>query len=354
MTERFLPKCKTTAIGSLPVTDVKEACRTILDGGIDIPFWPQLPKRDFREQMIPQYSEGMPCVRVDEAEKRIWFEVGDDKGDQLLAFYEKYMAEDPTQFKISPDYARGFYTFLDMLKERGEQRDYLKGQITGPLTFALGTNDQDKKAVYYDFELLDAVIKCLSQKALWQVNELKPFCDQVIIFIDEPVLAAFGTSAYLSLTGEDVIRILNEVIAAIKPSGALVGCHCCGNTDWSVLTRTDLEFISFDAYEYSRSVSLYPDEIKAYLDRGGILAWGVVPTNPTERIRSEDASSLKEKLLEGFAQLEEKGIPRRTLLEQALITPSCGTGPMEPEDSKKVFKELAEVGKMLQSECGDA
>ena len=340
---------RTAAIGSLPMTDAEEACRVILDGGIDIPFWPQLPKRDFRELMIPQYSEGMPCVRIDESEKRIWFEIGENKSDEIMACYEKLMAEDPGQFKMSPDYAQGLHTFLDMAAAAGRKFECLKGHITGPLTFTLGVNDQDRKAIYYDFELQDAATKCLAQKAVWQVEQLKALAEQVVIFIDEPVLAAFGTSAYLSLKGEDVIRLLDEVVDAVKPTGALVGCHCCGNTDWSVLTQTKLEFISFDAFEYAQSVSLYPDDIKAYLDRGGILAWGVVPTKPTEAIRSETTDSLEQRLLEGFGYLEAKGVPRDTLIAQGLLTPSCGTGPMEPDDSKKVFAELVELGKRIQA-----
>jgi len=349
MTASFQPNLKTAAIGSLPLTDPEEACRLILDGGIDIPFWPQLPKRDFRELMIPQCCEGMPCLQIDEEEKRIWFEIGDDKAEQVMAFYEKFMAEDPSRFKMSPEFAQGLYTFLDMAKQSGQTFEYVKGHITGPLTFTLGVNDQNRKAIYYDFELQDAATKCLGQKAVWQVEQLKALSDRVILFIDEPVLAAFGTSAYLSLKGEDVIRLLDEMVDAIKPTGALVGCHCCGNTDWSVLSQAKLDFISFDAYEYAQSVSLYPDHIKAYLDRGGILAWGIVPTKPTEAIRGETTESLHTKLLEGFAFLEQKGVSTDTLHTQSLITPSCGTGPMEEDDSRKVFEELVKLGKLMQA-----
>ncbi|NOZ22068.1 MAG: hypothetical protein GXP25_13380 [Planctomycetes bacterium] len=348
MPHSFSANMRTAAIGSLPLTDAEEACRMVLDGGIDIPFWPQLPKRDFRELMIPQYSEGMPCVRIDESEKRIWFEIGESKSDEIMACYEKLMAGDPSQFKMSPHYARGLYAFLDMATASGQKFDCIKGHITGPLTFTFGVTDQERKAIYYDFELQDAATKCLAQKAVWQVQQLQPLAEKVVIFIDEPVLAAFGTSAYLSLKGEDVIRLLDEVVDAVKPTGALVGCHCCGNTDWSVLSRTKLDFISFDAFEYAQSVSLYPDDIKAYLGRGGILAWGVVPTKPTEAIRSETTDSLEQRLLEGFGFLESKGVPRETLIAQGLLTPSCGTGPMEPGDSKKVFAELVALGKRIQ------
>lgn len=348
MSNGFAAHMKTTAIGSLPLADAREACRLVLEGGVDIPFWPQLPKREFRELMNPQYCEGMPCIRIDDSEKKVWCQVGDDKPAEVMAFYEKLMAGDPSQFKISPKFAEGFYAFLEAVKASGRKLDCVKGHITGPLTFTFGVTDQNRTAIYYDFELQDAATKCLAQKAVWQVEQLKPLADHVVIFIDEPVLAAFGTSAYLSLKGEDVVRLLDEVVDAIHPTGALVGCHCCGNTDWSVLCKTHLDIISFDAYGFARSVSLYPEDIRAYLGRGGILAWGVVPTQPAERIRGENTESLRRKLLEGFGFLEQKGIRREVLLAQGLITPSCGTGSMEEADSRKVFAELAALGRAMQ------
>ena len=352
MGEAFVPRCKTAAIGSLPLTDPAQACRFVLEGGIDIAFWPQLPKRGFRELMNPMYSEGMPCLRLDDVEKKIWFEVGDDAASQLEAFYTKFLEEKPENFRISPEYAAGFYAFLEALRSSGKTHDLLKGHVTGPLTFALGTNaigpgKDDIRASYYDDQLRDVVVKALTQKALWQVDELKPYAKRVLIFIDEPVLAGFGASAYLSLTAADVQRDLNEVIDALHAKDVLVGIHCCGNTDWAMLEGTNADIISFDAYGYARSISLYPKEVQAYLDRGGVLAWGVVPTN--EHVGEETLESLKRRLLAGFGLLEAKGVKRETLLNQCLITPSCGTGSLSVPDATKVFDLLVKLGRAMQS-----
>ncbi len=351
MNEPFLPRCKTTAIGSLPLTDPDEACRFVLDCGVDIPFWPQLPKIGFRELMNPMYCEGMPCLKLDEAQKRIWFQVGDDLAGQLETFYAKFLEEKPENFAVSRKHASGFCAFVEKMKSMGRRFEHLKGHVTGPLTFSLGTNafgpgKDDVKAAYYDEQLRDVVVKALTQKALWQVDQLKPFAQRVIIFIDEPVLAGFGTSAYLGLTGADVQRSLNELIDALHAREALAGIHCCGNTDWAMLEGTNADIISFDAHEYARSVSLYPREVEAYLGRGGVLAWGVVPTN--EEIRQESPEGLKKRLAEGFGLLEAKGIRRDRLLAQCLLTPSCGTGSMCPEDARRVFDLLAGLGRAMQ------
>jgi hypothetical protein len=302
--------------------------------------------------MNPMYCEGLPCLKLDEAEKRIWFEIGDDLTSQLEGFYAKFLEEKPENFRISPEHAQGFYAFLAALKSRGKTYDYLKGHVTGPLTLALGTTavgpgKDDKRAAYYDEQLRDTIVKALAQKALWQVEQLRPYARRVIIFIDEPVLAGFGTSAYLSLTAADVQRDLNEVIGAIHAKDALAGVHCCGNTDWAMLEGTSVDIISFDAYEYARTVSLYPKEVQAYLERGGVLAWGVVPTN--ESIRAETLDGLRKRLLDGFALLEAKGVKRETLLKRCLLTPSCGTGSLDVEDAKRVFDLLVQLGRAMQA-----
>lgn len=351
MNAPFFPRCKTTAIGSLPMLDAQEAATYILQCGIDIPFWPQLPKRNFRELMNPMYCEGMPSLCLDESQKRIWFQIGPHTPSHLERFYTKYLEEKPENFSISPQHAAGFYTFLDALRSIGKRFETLKGHVTGPFTFALGTNalgpgKDDLRPAYYDEQLRDAILKCLTQKALWQVDQLSTYAHRVIIFIDEPVLAAFGTSAYLSLTAQDVQRHLNEMIDALHQRNALVGIHCCGNTDWAMLHGTHTDIISFDAYQYARSISLYPQDVKAFLNRGGILAWGVVPTS--EAIRNETLQSLKERLLEGFALLETKGVKRDILMTQSLLTPSCGAGSLLLEDAKRVFDLLIHLGHTMQ------
>ncbi len=47
-----------------------------------------------------------------------------------------------------------------------------------------------------------------------------------------------------------------------------------------------------------------------------------------------------QKVMEG---LISQGLDKQLLFEQAIITPSCGTGSMEPADAEKVFKMTREL-----------
>jgi hypothetical protein len=127
----------------------------------------------------------------------------------------------------------------------------------------------------------------------------------------------------------------------------LKGIHCCGNTDWSVLLSTNLNILSFDAYSYLETLSLYPKELKAFLERGGILAWGIVPTS--EDVLKEEAESLVRRFKEGVETLSKNGIDQ-TLLQRAIITPSCGTASLSIPLSERVCHLTAEVSKRLRGE----
>lgn len=333
-----------TGIGSFPHRDEKEVFGLILDHFPQIPFWPQLPRRSFREGILVQYSQGFPSLRWDEKGHKVWVDTSQGFETEVETFYQRLEKGETEPFQITEDYARGIHILEDLaLEKHRENILYIKGQITGPVTFGLSLTDQEKKPVFYDPTLRDILLKHLSSKARWmekRFNDLFPGI-KTILFFDEPSLSSFG-SAFSGLNRDDVTHSLNECLDGIK---GLKGVHCCGNTDWSLLLSTKLDILSFDAYGFLENLSLYPKELRAFLERGGILAWGIVPTS--EAILKEDAQSLISRLKEGIATLANEGIDP-ALLQRAMITPSCGTASLSIPLSERVCQVTAEVSKRLQ------
>lgn len=347
MTVPFFPAGLTTGIGSFPFSKPEDAWE-IITRFLDIPIWPQLPKRDFREQMNYQFLEGFPCVVCDMAEGKMWVHLGKDEYDRVGTFYQKYLLDDLETFRVSREFALGLHFFVEKMEREERRHSCLKGHITGPLTLGLGITDQNGKAIYYDEEMRDVVVRGLARKAAWQIGLLRRIADRVILFVDEPVMAGFGTSAFLGLLDADVIRILKEMVEEIHRHGALAGIHCCGNTDWGIVLKSGVDVASFDAYNYAVSISLYPEEVKNLFDREGILAWGIVPNS--EEVKGEKVETLFERLMEGFRFLEEAGFEEEELWWRCLLTPSCGTGSMAEEDVEPVFSLLKGVGEKFRGE----
>lgn len=336
-------------IGSMPFETADEAALLLAKYPLACPVWYQLPKRSFKETMIPQYCESFPGIRINEKEKKIWVEFSDDLMNDIGVFYEHFVNENLDAFSISPEHSQGIHYVLNQLKANGQRVPMAKGQVPGPFTFGLTLNDQNMKNVWFDPEYRDVVLKGLTMKALWQVRELQKYADNVIIFFDEPILSAFGTAAYMSIQDDDVITGLNEVIHAVQAKGGTVGIHCCGNMDWALLTKTDVDIIAFDAYYYGEKVALYPAEIKAFLKKGKYLAWGIVPTSghTAEEVplHEETAETLQQKLEDLLEIFIRKGIPEDLLRTQMILTPSCGMGTMSKDNAETVLRLLSELSK---------
>jgi methionine synthase II (cobalamin-independent) len=333
-----------TGIGSFPHQDEKEVFPLIIKNFPEIPFWPQLPKRSFLEGMVVQYSQGFPSLRWDEKEQRVWVDLSHEFDKEIEEFYQHLEGGELKPFEITNDFAKGLLILGDLTsKDLRKEIKYIKGQISGPITFGLALTDLEGKPIFYDPSLRDILTKHLSMKARWME---KRFIDlfpgiPTIIFFDEPSLSSFG-SAFSALNREDVVHSLNECLDAVK---GFRGVHCCGNTDWSALLSTNLNILSFDAYGYLETLSLYPKELKAFLERGGILAWGIVPTS--EAILKEDAESLVKRFREGIETLRKRGIDL-ILLQRAIITPSCGTASLPVSLAQRVCELTAEVSRRLR------
>ena len=115
-----------------------------------------------------------------------------------------------------------------------------------------------------------------------------------------------------------------------------------------MLLATDIDILSFDAYSYFEKVLLYAEPLKAFIDRGGILAWGLVPTSHSEHIQNETKDSLTERWESHMERLRQKGFDPTGTIEQSLITPSCGAGSLSPDDALRVLLLLQEVSGELR------
>jgi len=344
----FNPQGLATAIGSLPHQSPEAACRVILDSIPEIPVWPQLPATDFRESMEIQYSEGLPGVVLDSVGRKMHFDTSGDMTGGLEKFYENYMAENLDYFKISPGFSRGIYEMERILTaQKPAVLRYFKSHVTGPITVGLGRTDENKRSIYYNEMMRDVVVKATEMKARWLLDRFRKLGVPQLCFIDEPILSAFGSSTYVSVQRSDVVQYLRDVIAAVHKGGALAGIHCCGNTEWTILVDAGTDVISFDAFDYGETIAYYPGPIKDYLERGGVLAWGIVPTSA--KIAAETPESLLGRLRAAIDNLAGKGIPQSLIWEKCLVTPSCGTGSLPVDLAERVFSHLGEVSRRLRA-----
>ncbi len=344
-----LPPYGSTTVGSFPHLDGQELSQR-LARFLDIPSWPQLSRRSFYENMYVQFSAALPAVQLDDEREKISFDTTGDLSEPLEIFYTHYLADDLDAFALTPKVAAGFFEMLDALEST--PGDWVKGQVTGPISLGLTVTDQDLRASLYNELLADPIVKNTAMNARWQIRQLQNVRSKVIISVDEPYMAAFG-SAFISLSREQVRSMLDEVFEAIHDEGALASVHCCANTDWSVLLTTTVDILNLDAYGYVEHLALYPAELRAFLDRGGAFMWGIVPNN--DDILQTTPGALVDRLRNGMELIQNKAQARGVtispdeLASRSLVTTSCGLGPATAEIAGRAMEILLQTSSLLQA-----
>lgn len=332
-----------TGIGSLPHKDAESALDLIFKYTPQVPFWPQLPKRDIREGMVAQFSENFPCIKA--TADGLLFDPK-EREKELELFYERIIANDIDYFKISPDFALGLDKFYQRLEKANlKDIEFIKCHITGPFTFAASIKDEKQVALLHDSVFMQVILKGLAMKALWQLKLFKKFGKKIILFFDEPFLGCFG-SAYTPINREDVVKGLTELTQAVKSADCLTGVHCCGNTDWSIFTDiSSIDIINFDAFGFLEKFLLYADNLKGFLKRAGTICWGIVPTQ--DFTGQESAKFLQDKIEDGISALVKKGLDRDLLSKALMLSPSCGLGSLDIQKSDSIFRLLSEISVLI-------
>ncbi len=352
--KKCFPDLRPALIGSLPMSDHGAATRLMFDYVPEIPLWVQLPV--FKEEgMVPQFLPGFPGVK--NTGDKTFIDSRDETFDaEVVQFYEDYLAVSEnradlvtSRFSLGEDTARGFFEFMRQTPAHEDQLFAVKGQITGPFTFATSVVDAGDRAVFYDDQLRDIAIKLIAMKARWQARRLAELGKPVIIFFDEPGLTAFGSSAFISISRQEVMDCFNEVFEAVHAEGALAGVHVCANAEWSIILDSKADIVSFDAYSFFDKFILYADSIRCFLEEGHLLAWGIVPTSNSEMIQGETVDSLTDRWMDQVNQIERLGVERKKILAQSLITPSCGTGSLDLGSARRVLELTAELSRKLRA-----
>lgn len=326
----------------MPHKDPAQAVELVTGALKRAPHPPQLSKADPREQMWIQFSQGLPGFHPDLESGKPYFDTSDATTEDLSVFFENYIAvtegAPADEFAVGPDYGLGIHEFLNHLKKTNAKLPFLKMHVTGPMSFSLVVTDNNQTPVFYDHNFREAAVKGMGLKAVWMIEQFRPFADNVIVFFDEPSLSAYGSSAYLGVSRDDVINSLNDVIELALAAGAIPGVHCCGNTDWGILMDTQARIINFDAVDYMETMPIYAGQLSDFLAKGGVLAWGAVPND--ERIDQETPETVINRIRTGIDSIVQAGVERDLVSGKIIITPACGCANLSPELTEKVYETL--------------
>ncbi len=329
----------TTAMAVMPHTDVDRALKAALS--LDIPFWPQLPNYSYYEDMYVQAAEHFPGMLLDMENKTLRFSM-----DKFIDEYEDTMAhfEEPDYFDVSPTYSAVYHRFLDIDLE---DRPAIRGQLEGPVSFGFNVLDQDGRPILFDDNIRPFMFEIMAKRINVQLKRLKEKNPNAFMFIDEPGMQFVfsAMSGYGEQKAREDLDLFFSTIEAPK------GIHLCGNPDWDFLLGFDMDVLSFDVYTNAQIFASCHSSIKNFLDRGGILVWGIVPTN-IETFEKENLDLLAFKLKTIWKALTDKGIPLEQILNQSLMSPStcCLVNQDKERTVEKAFQLTQNLSENLREE----
>lgn len=332
---------QTTAMAVMPHKDTDRALDLALT--MDIPFWPQLPHVSYTEDMYVQAAEHFPGILLDMEKQTLRFSM-----EKFIIEFEETMAhfDEPEYFDISKKYSVVYHRFLEMDLS---DRTAIRGQLEGPISFGLNVLDQDKRPIIFDDTVRPFMFEFMSRRINVQLNRLKQMNPNAFMFVDEPGLQFL----FSALSGYDSTKAKNDMEQFFAMVQRPRGVHLCGNPDWDFLLGLDLDILSLDIYQNGEIFSSYWESIKRFLDRGGVIVWGIVPTN-FEPFEDETLHTLGQRLKKIWNSLANKGIDREFLISRSLISPAtcCLVNPDGEKTVEKAFGIVKELSRRLRDRYG--
>ena len=333
----MLPPLATTGIGSLPHTQLELALQQALL--VDIPAAPQLPRRDAAEYMVPQALEGLHGLRAD-VEGNAELDVGDwRRGAATLdARLDRALEHDEGVQRFLPSAAawQALRPFLWEVEQR--KLPLAKVQIAGPFTlrWVLRTTRGEPLAEIEEGKAVERqIFRLVLARSLALVRRLRETGTRPVIFLDEPGLYAFDRRDPQHLVSVQELRV---VVLALRREGAVVGVHCCGNTEWAPLLGLGWDVVSIDARLSLESVLATGAAFERFQAAGSVLSLGIVPTDVSA------PSDVDGVLREARARLSPSSLTR------SWLTPACGLAMRSVQDAERIFEELRRAQQELRAQ----
>ena len=335
----FVAAGAVTGIGSLPLTSIASAIRSIAEFSPEVPFWPQLPQLSKQESIVGQ-GLGIVGDLIEPRNHGYGYQVKEGRLDSVLELLHRSSGE------LTPRNAAGFIAFEEALSS-GLFRSAVavKGQIEGPITLSAYLFHQGRPFLS-DPALFAALAFHVSQIICWQIDRLKSIGLPVLLFVDEPALCLEAPVSN-AVSEEERLNALAITLEDARLRGAYAGLHCCAARPFERMCRAKPDIISFDAHE---GLDLFFANWHAldFVNQGGTVAYGIVPTRPG--LNASDSVSIFVRWLKAASLA---GDPQK-FAQRAMITSTCGLGLLDTSSVRESFSVAHSVSKLIRSLAGSS
>jgi len=338
------PNFAATMMSSVPYRDTERALDAIIEN------FPEAPCLPVMTRGIRWVLEGIPCVVVNKEKREILLDPSTERENEILEFYDRIESDDLDYFATTSKSAPFFYAMIERLKNRRPpEMKWVVFHTVGPLLLGDMLKRPDGTPSIHHETLRDILIKGMNMKTRWLERKIKAEIEDVEVVADLPETTLVNfTSASGTGNREEIISAINEGFSNLN---CLTWIHCCANIDWSLLTDTKTDIINFDAYQHADKVILYAKGFKAFIERGGMIGWGIVPV-VEELLNKESVHSLVERLEKAIDLFVRKGVDEKLLTSGSWVLPCCDAVLLTPDQTDVVFNMTREISEAMRAKYG--
>ncbi len=328
----FTPACLPAPRGGAPTTRLGAAA-----GGL-VPLTQRAP----RERALALTAAGFPGLTLDREHERA---IVDNQAaeHELGRVGLAYLQAERAAGMPPPDQVAAV---TEMLRHLDPARPQLtRAELLGPVSLALQIVDEQEQPSAYNPPMREALSQHLALRAAWLCEHIATHAGGAVIWLDEPFLDALN-SPFCPLDWEAGLGLLARSLADLP---APRGLCLVGTTNWADVLALPVDVIGFDAYEHGAGLIRAAGAVAGFLERGGVIAWGIVPADAAA-LAQERVETLVGRFESTVEYLAAAGnLSAAHLRAAALISTNGSLAHLAPELATRAATLCREVSAYLRT-----
>ena len=240
-------------------------------------------------------------------------------------------------FELDDSSFDGLHAFLTLARLVRLDGAPITWHLPGPLTVGVTLCDAGIEPAEA-FAQAGKVVRSKLVEVTAEVSRVLPNSAQLVM-IDEPALADLMTPDF-PIPPDLAVDVMSSAMAAV-PLDVVAGIHCGLPCDIATMLASGPAVISVPVAEDLVDWAGYIDR---FLDDGGVIAWGVVPTDGPVAASAERHWRA---LSDVWCELVRRGCDPVALRRQSMVTPGGGLEAYAVSVARRVARLTADVAKRV-------
>ena len=308
-------------LGMLPYDSIESTTRMFVKLYEKLPYLPFLPNVSKEDTIISRTLDNIPGIKIKDSKVKI--KIASNHYKQGMSRLEKAFnhpsLDNLEYFAFSSPFLEKYLQFIKKFESPNAVINLL-----GPFTISQILENVAEEEMLVDKTYRKLFIQAVCVKALWFIEKVKSVSPNTIpiIILEEPMLSQLGTLKRENeeITEDLVTGLLSKVVEKIKSAGALVAVQSMEKCNWQVPINAGVDIISFDAYNNPNNLSIFPEEVTKFIERGGKINWGIVPVMNETMVKSLNVDDMSRRLYATFDGLIMSGVPSHLVYNSAMVS----------------------------------